>query len=48
VAGLGEQAQMERRERLTVAHMRKQRALLGAILVDEGHRWGGRARSAHG
>jgi hypothetical protein len=45
---LGQQAQVQGGERLKMPHVVKQGSRLGAILVDEGHRRGGRARFAHG
>ena len=45
---LGEQAQMEGGELLEVPHIREQAALLGTVLVDEGHRRGGWADPGHG
>jgi len=48
VARLGEQSQVQRGELLEVTHVLEQRPVLPAVLVNEGHRWGGWARSGHG
>src|SRR5260221_11324720 len=46
--GLGQQPAVEGGERLDVPHVVKQRAIRGTILLDEGHRRGGRAHAGHG
>jgi hypothetical protein len=48
VAGLRQQPQVQRGELLKVPHVMKQRTVLRAVLVDEGHRRGGRTRPGHG
>ncbi len=45
---LGEQAQVQRGELLEVAHVVEQAALMGAVLVEEGHRRGSRTHTGHG
>jgi len=48
VPGLGQQSEVEGGKLLKMPDVLEQVALLGALLVDEGHRRGGRAHFAHG
>ena len=45
---LGEQAEVQGRELFEVPDILEQAAIRGALLVDEGHRRGGRAHAGHG
>jgi hypothetical protein len=48
VSGLGQQSKLQSGELLEVPDVVDQAAILGTVLVDEGHRWGGRAHAGHG
>src|SRR5258707_7527413 len=48
VPRLGQQSKMQSSELLEVPHVWEQAAILGAILVDEGHRGSGWAHAGHG
>jgi len=48
VPGLGQQSEVEGGKLLKMPDVLEQVAILGALLVDEGHRRGGRAHFAHG
>jgi len=47
-ARLGQQPQVQGSELLAVAHVVEQGTILGAVLVDEGHRRGSRTHTGHG
>jgi hypothetical protein len=46
--GLGQQGKLEGGELLAAPHVLEWRAIRGALLIDEGYLWGGRAHADHG